>query len=357
MTNNLKEIRLITSPVSLIEARKIITWIKPHLYKINKNNPVGELKNIRKGESEESVSLLVSYQKELKPREFAAKIVELLSGELGIAEEDIVCKKEVVSFPYEDKQVDLFFCDDSEYIYKFNYYSHWPLFPILAIIVHKMNMVLNSDGLHLKIFDNESRWVRNLLISRDVSEILSFLGLSSIEPARNFNSENEAFYFICKSKYFNPELFKEKNIAKLMRMNNCEKYASWIKYLDTYVIGGTRKDFHLPQGRYFYAQAVRTHFRNINVDSERSIMLETEQSRDKFLLNKLNHKDIWVLSKKNFSGKKINQAKKRFAAYIELTDKTEFSKYLMARNKSAIANDFAVWLVVYQTTLLVENAK
>lgn len=119
---------------------------------------------------------------------------------------EIYQNSSVYSFDFEDVQVDFIFTKPEDFETSINYMKFSDLGNLLGRVYHKMGLRFGHDGLTLIVRD-DTQVVGEILLSRDIDEILTFGGYDPIRYQQGFETKLDIFKFAASSPYYNYEIF------------------------------------------------------------------------------------------------------------------------------------------------------
>lgn len=149
----------------------------------------------------------------------------------------------VLSFDYNNFQIDFIPIKESNWDIAQVYFSYDPLGNAMGKTFHKMNLSYGWDGLKYKYRNFNGRNSHDIVITKDPRKIFEFGGYDYDRYLQGFNTIEEIFDFIISSYYFNPEIFKMENLSHIDRKRN-RKRGSYHKFLE--YVEKTYDDNHPP---------------------------------------------------------------------------------------------------------------
>lgn len=113
------------------------------------------------------------------------------------------------SFDFEDFQIDLILAPSEEFSYSYSYFAYNDLGNFIGRTAHRLGFKHGHDGLWYTLRDEENpdRVIKEILVTRDYSTALDFLGFLYLKGIPKFNTPEEIFEFAASSKYFDPKQF------------------------------------------------------------------------------------------------------------------------------------------------------
>lgn len=130
---------------------------------------------------------------------------------------EIVKNGNVVSFDYKEFQIDLIFVDSSYYYFAFGYFAYNDLGNFIGRTAHRLGFKFGHDGLwySLRDPDCENYLVKEILVTDDFDNALTFLGFDPAIHRDGFNCPTDIFEYAASSQYFDPAQF-------LLHNRSCE---------------------------------------------------------------------------------------------------------------------------------------
>lgn len=154
---------------------------------------------------------------------------------------EIVKNGEVVSFDYNNFQIDLIFCSSIEQMnFARFYFSYGDLGSILGRFCNYHGLKIGHRGFWLNVYENtlypekEFNPTRNwaeILLTQDPRKACDFLGLDYDRYLLKFESSKEIFDWIMTSKYFVGEIFRNLNHDHMERAKKRAMYIEFLEYI------------------------------------------------------------------------------------------------------------------------------
>lgn len=136
----------------------------------------------------------------------------------------------VLSFDYDNFQVDFIPIKESNWEIAQVYFSYDPLGNAMGKTFHKMNLSYGWDGLKYKYRNFNGRNSHDIQISKDPRKIFDFGGYDYDRYLEGFETIEEIFDFIIDGDFFDAEMFKMENLSHIDRKRN-RKRGSYHKFL------------------------------------------------------------------------------------------------------------------------------
>lgn len=146
---------------------------------------------------------------------------------------DFYKNSNVFSVDIDNHQVDLIFVPEKDFETSLNYLSFNDLFNLLGRLAHKLGLKLGHRGL-LVVVRNGNYTLGDVVVTRDLSEIFEILDVDLDTYNKGFETTQEIFEFVMKSKYFSNSIFAYENLNHTNRVRNKKRvvYESFLKYLE-----------------------------------------------------------------------------------------------------------------------------
>ena len=141
----------------------------------------------------------------------------------------------VFSFAVDHFQIDLIFAKtqkDAEMAVK--YFGWGDLGNLIGRLYHKLGVKYGHNGISLVVrLDKNQHVMDEILLSRDMEEILSIIGLSYEEYQKGFDDLEDIFQFVAKSKFFDPDiyLFHNRNHKAVIRDKKRSTYNGFLEWI------------------------------------------------------------------------------------------------------------------------------
>lgn len=128
---------------------------------------------------------------------------------------------DVISFEYKDFQIDLINSDHASYDYALNYFSYNDIAGnLVGKIAHRFGLKHGHDGLWYPIRDDKNNLVGSVLVTRDYYQALEFFDLDVQTYKNGFETLEDGFEWVSKSKYFNPKSYELENLNHIAKVRD-----------------------------------------------------------------------------------------------------------------------------------------
>jgi|GEM_PF-1347328 len=145
----------------------------------------------------------------------------------------------VISFDFEDFQIDFIPIEESGWEIANTYFSFDPLGNIMGKTYHKFNLSYGWDGLFYKFRNFDGRSTHKIPISKDPRAIFEFCDYDYDRYLLGFNSIDEIYDFVMKSKFFDTGIFQFEDLNHIDRKRNKKRksYNEFLTFMNENNIG------------------------------------------------------------------------------------------------------------------------
>ena len=157
---------------------------------------------------------------------------------------EIVKNSNVWSFEYKELQVDLILTSSVNWESSLNYFSYNDIHNLIGKYAKKFDLKHGIDGLKYVHRLPNGKFLGNIHLTSDLSEILDLVGLDYDRYLKGFYELEDIYEYVTSSKYFNPYLFDLSNYNNLGRKRDEKRpnYNGFLKHIEKYKIEG--KEYH-----------------------------------------------------------------------------------------------------------------
>lgn len=168
-----------------------------------------------------------------KPKPSNKELEEFLFTNFNTKE--VYFNSDVVSFEYNQFQIDLIFTSKDNIETSIFYFSYNDLNNICGKVYKQFDLKFGHKGLYFPLRGIYGTEVSEILISKDCRKIYQFGGFDYDRYLLGFNNLEKIFEFCCSSKYFNYEKFQLENIGHQDRTRNRKRktYMQFLTWLET----------------------------------------------------------------------------------------------------------------------------
>ena len=256
---------------------------------------------------------------------------------------EIVINGDVISFDYENFQIDLIKCNDIESYKMYDFYlSYGDLGSIIGRISNYYGLKFGHGGLWLNLLENTinpsasinfQNSITKIELTKDPKKICEFLDFNYSDWEKGFESKKEIIEFIIKSKYFQREIFYHLNYDHRDRAKLRPFYKEFLDYI--------KIDFELIQKASLTKSEI-----GINYQKEAIAYFSKEKELEEIIQNIKKSKE----RKEKFNGKhliefgiepkSINKIMETFKLYIEKKFNLKFEEWIDKNTQEEIKNIF-----------------
>lgn len=144
------------------------------------------------------------------------------------------------SFGYKNFQIDLIYPkykyleNNLENKFHVEYLSWGDGGNLIGMFANRNGMKLTQDGLYYEVKYYETQLLESILLTDDWDQMLNFFDLNITKWNEGFNTQEELYEFLVRSKYFNIEWFNPKlfNHEKRDREKHRPTFANFMIYLE-----------------------------------------------------------------------------------------------------------------------------
>ena len=131
----------------------------------------------------------------------------------------------VISFDYQEIQVDLIYSPEESADYAQSYFSYNDLGNFIGRLAKKFDLKHGHDGLWLPVKDGDYG-ITDICVSKNPIETLEFLGLDVGMFIQGFDTLEDIFKYVATSPVFNPSIYLFENVNAVSRIRD-KKRASY----------------------------------------------------------------------------------------------------------------------------------
>ena len=166
--------------------------------------------------------------------EFPLITDQYLIDAFKITPQDISLNSSVKSFKYKNFQIDLVHHNKEDLQTAWNYYSYGDLSNLIGVIANKLGLRYTHRGLTCPIKLKKEDVLGDIVISKNIKKIMSFLGLDYTKWKDGFSNELESFQWLTESCYFNKSYFdfaeyNHQNRTRNRKRQMHSRFVEWVK--------------------------------------------------------------------------------------------------------------------------------
>lgn len=130
-------------------------------------------------------------------------------------------------------QIDLIFVREDIYNFSLNYFSFNDLGNLIGRITNRFNFSFGWDGLNYKVY-NGVKFIDKVNLSLDFEQTLTLFDFDVSAFKQGFETLEDVFYFVSKSKYFKPEIYilSNRNAEDRKRDKKRKTYVLFLEWLE-----------------------------------------------------------------------------------------------------------------------------
>lgn len=236
---------------------------------------------------------------------------------------------DTVSIFYESKyQADLNFHPASHFESSFNYNRGSDCGNLIGVLYSRLGYSYGHKGLQYYVNLSKEDSLGAVLVSKDQRKILEFVGLDYEKWLEGFESVEDLFLWVIKSKYFNKEFYQFENLNHQNRIRNKKRpvfkgFVEWLegREMENNFIVGDKSDY-IWKGLLHFGDSWW-------VDGARPLI---EFRRRKLAVREIfSGKDLLSM----YSGKELGSILKKFKESYE-----DFDSFVLASNKEEMIETF-----------------
>lgn len=140
----------------------------------------------------------------------------------------------VVSFEYQEFQIDLIGTNSTNFETSVNYFAWNDLGNLMGRIAHKLGFKYGHEGLSMTFRDGDYQYA-DINISKDGKTILEFLGYNWEQFQKGFDTIQDIFDFTVQTEFFNKEIYAldNRNHASRIRDRKRKTYNEFLTWVET----------------------------------------------------------------------------------------------------------------------------
>lgn len=258
-----------------------------------------------------------------------------LNSDLGVIETHSV--RNVHSMLYRNFQTDIFLVGTNKLETCYNFMCYNILGNLIGRIYHKFNLRYGEDGLHYVLRGFNNHISKELLVSRDMKDMLTFVDLSYERWLRGFDTVEEIFEYIINSKYFcsNSYDLKYFNVQK-----RATERPDFNKFLDYIHEKNIVKNYPFEKEKDVYIEQIDQFFKT-DIRQKYTLHLERQKTLEE-ISKKFNGRIVMELT--NLNGKHLGE----FIGWYKDFYGENFENWILKTPQEEINKNI---LLLYQNTL------
>lgn len=251
-----------------------------------------------------------------------------ICDDLGVEETHSV--RNVRSMLYKNFQVDFFMTKTSEFESSINFMSYNILGNLLGRIYHKFNLRFGEAGLFYVLRGFSNHISKEIVVTRDMQKILSFVGLSYQRWKEGFNNVEEIFEYVIESPYFCSNSYSPEYYSVRKRANERPDFVKFLDYLETNKI---EKNFPFERPKEQYLGMIDFYFKtDLKSANDKHVI---KQERLQRIAEKFNGRLVKDLL--NIEGKEIGLFLEKYKSGFK--DEETFGDFVLNATSKEIEQD------------------
>ena len=219
----------------------------------------------------------------------------------------------VLSFDYENFQIDFIPIKEENWEIAQVYYSYDPLGNAMGKTFHKMNLSYGWDGLKYKYRNFNGRNSHNIVVTKDPRKIFKFGGYDYDRYLEGFKTIEEIFDFIVDSKQFHVDIFRMENLNHIDKKRNRKRksYHAFLEYIEKIE---NIVPFQFELNKSFYLPIIDNYFPEAKLLTQIGVLDEQDKINQQ-LSEKFNGRLVmkWI---PGLEGKELGDAIKNFKIHL-----------------------------------------
>lgn len=236
-------------------------------------------------------------------------------------------------------QVDLIFVPESSYHFAEGYFAYNDLGNLVGRVAHKMGLKFGHDGLWYPFRGDENYLFKEILITNSFPRAMSILGFDIDEWNQGFDDITDIFEYVCKSDYFNRDLYPLEHRSHKARIRDRKRptYTSFLKYLDDNPDIPNRLE-NYPEDK---DEWLTTLFGKFPEFEEEYRVCEFNLEKSRIVKNKFNGADYTNLT--GLEGKELGMFIREFRKHMGFTHDSDYKDYLYDNSKEHISQAVLIY--------------
>jgi hypothetical protein len=152
-----------------------------------------------------------------------------ICADLGVTQTQL--GRNVFSMLYQNFQVDIFLVGTNKLETCNNFMSYNILGNLIGRIYHKFNLRYGEDGLFYVLRGYNNHISKEIIVSREMKDILEFVGLSYERWVLGFDKVEDIFEYVISSKYFCSNSYDLKYFNVQKRANERPDFNKFLDYI------------------------------------------------------------------------------------------------------------------------------
>lgn len=318
---NTKEFLNISSNIQFLLEKELSIYT--HLVKFYKNK-----------ESHGDIDILLKIDKKFQDKNINIKnfIENYLSPN------DIITNGSVISFDYENIQVDLISVNEKDWETAKVYFDYDPSGNLMGKIAKSFGLKYGFKGLEYPLRTSSGRISENINISKNNKKIFEFLGYDYDSYSKGFSDLEDIFEYIINGKYFTPNKFKMENLTRIDKKRNKKRktYQQFLNYVNN-DLKRFENVIELDKNKDNYLEWIDKNFPDINLIQQINDFKQKDK-RNQEISEKFNGKLV-MKRHPNLKGRKLGVKISEFKNQFE-----DWNNFALNNSSEHILNKFDEFL-------------
>lgn len=202
-------------------------------------------------------------------------------------------------------QVDLISIDAPSFDFSAGYFSFNDLGNLVGRTAHSAGLSHKHNGLWFFVRDGDYKF-REILLTRDYLEALSFLGYAPERYKQGFKTLEDIFWYVSTSKFFNRDIFllENRNAKSRIRDRKRRTYMEYLKFCEEHP---ELPAFQYPQDKLAWLPRIAEHFPHFQGEYDQALadLAELREVKAKF-------NGAWVSELTSLQGKELGELMRHF---------------------------------------------
>lgn len=151
---------------------------------------------------------------------------------------------DVISFDYCNFQIDMIFAPYEEFWYAYGYFGDNDISGnLVGKIAHKFGLKHGHNGLTLPLRDGDNIF-DTIVVNLDFEQTLRLLDLDVKTWKEGFDTLEDGFNWVSKSRYFDPDAYKLENLNHIAKVRDKKRvtYNAFLTYCDNWSKNNVRNE-------------------------------------------------------------------------------------------------------------------
>jgi len=261
---------------------------------------------------------------------------EELQKIFNLKENEVSRNTSVISILYDGAQVDLAFHPLEDFESAYNYYRNSDAGNLMGVMFKKLSLKFGAKGLSFPVKLGDAEKLGEVLISKNIKEILEFGGFDYNKWKAGFETPEELYEWITQSKFFNREFFAFEALSHQNRIRNRKRpgYAGFLVWLEDRKFSNP---FEPAKNKSEYLFQSLVHFGNFTaLEQINNLLFEYRRRKD---ANKLFNGGL-LLEWTGLTGKDLGRVMAGFRENLGLLEEKPWVDWRLSKSAEEIKESF-----------------